>query len=77
MNLRILIHEDATLDLHEHCNYLAQNNQNSAFNFYPLNRTSPAPVLANKERTIEPKIRHPTKLKLPIRVANNRGDCTT
>jgi hypothetical protein len=28
MNLRILIHEDATLDLHEHCTYLAQNNQN-------------------------------------------------
>jgi hypothetical protein len=42
-----------------------------SINLYPLNRTSPAPVLANKERTIEPKIRHPTKLKLPIRVANN------
>jgi hypothetical protein len=31
VNLRILIHEDATLDLQEHCNYLAQNNQNSAY----------------------------------------------
>jgi toxin ParE1/3/4 len=38
MNLRILIHEDATLDLHEHCNYLAQNNQNSALQFFDAAR---------------------------------------
>jgi hypothetical protein len=31
MNRRILIHENATLDLHEHSNYLAQNNRGSAF----------------------------------------------
>jgi hypothetical protein len=34
MNLRILIHEDATLDLHKHCNYLAQNNQHSGLQFF-------------------------------------------
>ena len=38
MNLRILIHEDATIDLHEHCNYLAQNNQNSALQFFDAAR---------------------------------------
>jgi toxin ParE1/3/4 len=38
MNLRILIHEDATLDLHEHCNYLSQNNQNSALQFFDAAR---------------------------------------
>jgi toxin ParE1/3/4 len=34
MNRRILIHENAILDLHEHSNYLAQNNRDSAFNFF-------------------------------------------
>jgi toxin ParE1/3/4 len=38
VNLRILIHEDATLDLHEHCNYLAQNNQSSALQFFDAAR---------------------------------------
>jgi plasmid stabilization system protein ParE len=38
MNLRILIHEDATLDLHEHCNYLSQNSQNSALQFFDAAR---------------------------------------
>jgi hypothetical protein len=39
------------------------------------NRTSPSPVRANKERIIDPKIRHPTKLKLPIRVdSSNRSN---
>jgi toxin ParE1/3/4 len=38
MNLRILIHEDATLDLHEHCNYLAQNSQISALQFFDAAR---------------------------------------
>jgi toxin ParE1/3/4 len=38
MNLRILIHEDATIDLHEHCNYLAQNSQNSALQFFDAAR---------------------------------------
>ena len=38
MNLRILIYEDATLDLHEHSNYLAQNNRDSAFRFFDAAR---------------------------------------
>jgi toxin ParE1/3/4 len=38
MNLRILIHEDAIIDLHEHCTYLAQNNQNSALQFFDASR---------------------------------------
>ena len=31
MNRRIFIHEDASLDLHEHFSYLAQNNRDRAF----------------------------------------------
>jgi toxin ParE1/3/4 len=38
MNRRILIHEDASLDLQEHCNYLAQNNRDSAFRFFDAAR---------------------------------------
>lgn len=38
MNLRILIHEDATLDLNEHCNCLAQSSQNSALQFFDAAR---------------------------------------
>jgi toxin ParE1/3/4 len=38
MNRRILIHEDASLDLQEHCNYLAQNNRDSAFQFFDAAR---------------------------------------
>ena len=38
MNRRILIHEDASLDLHEHCNYLAQNSRDSAFHFFDAAR---------------------------------------
>jgi hypothetical protein len=33
MNRRILVHEDATLDLHEHFDYLALNNRDTAFEF--------------------------------------------
>jgi toxin ParE1/3/4 len=38
MNRRILIHEDASLDLHEHCNYLAQNSRDTAFHFFDAAR---------------------------------------
>jgi toxin ParE1/3/4 len=38
MNRHILIHEDATFDLHEHCNYLAQNNQDNALQFFDASR---------------------------------------
>jgi toxin ParE1/3/4 len=34
MNRCIVIHEDATLDLQEHFNYLAQNSKESAFLFF-------------------------------------------
>jgi toxin ParE1/3/4 len=38
MNRRILITEDANLDLHEHFSYLAQNNRDRAFNFFDATR---------------------------------------
>jgi toxin ParE1/3/4 len=38
MNRRILIHEDATLDLHEHSNYLAQNSRDNALHFFDAAR---------------------------------------
>lgn len=38
MNRRILITEDANLDLHEHFNYLAQNNRDRAFEFFDAAR---------------------------------------
>jgi toxin ParE1/3/4 len=38
MNRRILIHEDASLDLHEHFSYLAQNNRDRAFEFFDAAR---------------------------------------
>ncbi len=38
MNRRILITEDANLDLHEHFNYLAQNNRDRAFYFFDAAR---------------------------------------
>jgi toxin ParE1/3/4 len=38
MNRQILVHEDASLDLHEHCNYLAQNSRDSAFHFFDAAR---------------------------------------
>jgi toxin ParE1/3/4 len=34
MTRRILIHENATIDIHEHFGYLAQNNQDQAFRFF-------------------------------------------
>ncbi len=34
MNRYIVIHEDATLDLQEHFNYLAQNSKDNAFLFF-------------------------------------------
>jgi hypothetical protein len=34
MNLRILIHEDANLDIQEHFQYLAQSNHDSALRFF-------------------------------------------
>jgi hypothetical protein len=36
MNRRILITEDANLDLQEHFNYLAQNNRDPAFDFFDV-----------------------------------------
>ena len=56
--------EELALDLEKFDNNL---DRFPCIDIHPLNRTSPDPVLANKERIIEPKIRHPTKLKLPIR----------
>jgi toxin ParE1/3/4 len=38
MNRRILVHEDAALDLQEHCDYLAQNNRDSVFQFFDAAR---------------------------------------
>jgi toxin ParE1/3/4 len=38
MNRRILITEDASLDLQEHFNYLAQNNRDRAFDFFDAAR---------------------------------------
>lgn len=38
MNRRILITEDANLDLHEHFNYLAQNNRDRDFYFFDAAR---------------------------------------
>ena len=38
MNRRILITEDANLDLREHFNYLAQNNRDRAFHFFDAAR---------------------------------------
>jgi toxin ParE1/3/4 len=38
MNRRILIHEDASLDLQEHCTYLSQNSRDSAFRFFDAAR---------------------------------------
>jgi toxin ParE1/3/4 len=38
MNRRILIHEDANLDLQEHFQYLAQSNQDSALHFFDAAR---------------------------------------
>jgi toxin ParE1/3/4 len=38
MNLRILIHEDANLDLQEHFQYLAQSNHDSALRFFDAAR---------------------------------------
>jgi toxin ParE1/3/4 len=38
MNRRILITEDANLDLHEHFSYLAQNNRDRAFDFFDATR---------------------------------------
>jgi toxin ParE1/3/4 len=38
MNRRILITEDANLDLQEHFNYLAQNNRDRAFDFFDATR---------------------------------------
>jgi toxin ParE1/3/4 len=38
MNRRILITEDANLDLQEHFNYLAQNNRDRAFHFFDAAR---------------------------------------
>jgi toxin ParE1/3/4 len=34
MTRRILLHENATLDLHEHFRYLAQSNADQAFRFF-------------------------------------------
>ncbi|WP_309736773.1 type II toxin-antitoxin system RelE/ParE family toxin [Chamaesiphon sp. OTE_75_metabat_556] len=38
MTRYILIHEDASLDLHEHFSYLSQNNRDSAFEFFDAAR---------------------------------------
>jgi toxin ParE1/3/4 len=38
MTRRILLHENATLDLHEHFNYLAQTNEDLAFRFFDAAR---------------------------------------
>jgi toxin ParE1/3/4 len=38
MNRRILIHEDANLDLQEHFQYFAQSNQDSALRFFDAAR---------------------------------------
>jgi toxin ParE1/3/4 len=38
MTRRILIHENATIDIHEHFGYLAQNNQDQAFRFFDAAR---------------------------------------
>lgn len=38
MTLRIFIHEDASLDLHEHFSYLAENNRDRAFQFFDAAR---------------------------------------
>lgn len=38
MNRRILVYEDATLDIQEHFDYLAQNNKDRAFEFFDAAR---------------------------------------
>jgi toxin ParE1/3/4 len=38
MNRLIVIHEDAALDIQEHCDRLAQNNRDSAFEFFDAAR---------------------------------------
>ncbi len=38
INQPILVHEDATLDIQEHFDYLAQNNIDSAFEFFDAAR---------------------------------------
>jgi toxin ParE1/3/4 len=38
MTRRILLHENATLDLHEHFRYLAQSNEDQAFRFFDAAR---------------------------------------
>lgn len=38
MNRRIFIHEDASLDLHEHFSYLAQTNRDRAVQFFDAAR---------------------------------------
>ena len=38
MNRRIFIHEDASLDLHEHFGYLAQTNRDRAVQFFDAAR---------------------------------------
>jgi hypothetical protein len=47
MSRHTLIREDATIDLHEHFDYLAQNNRDSAFRFFDAARQTFA-VLARK-----------------------------